>query len=72
MPEVYLSRVDKDVIKLILFTMSIPFTGIFLMVFVGDFKVDSTSFPKETWLWISIAFLWGMIFGKFIPKVRHF
>lgn len=63
----YIDRlyIDDQDLRIIFGTikiMAIPFFGIALMVSVGDFELDGTTYPKTTWLWITIAFLWGYVF----------
>jgi len=39
-----------------------PFLGILFVISIGEFTIGETTYPKFTWLWISIAFMYGMVF----------
>ena len=51
--------------------LSIPFIGISFMWTIGDFTIDTTTYDKATWLWLTLAFMFGVISGGFFMKRRY-
>ncbi len=62
---IYWSDRDWEIFRRMAILMAIPFLGIALMVSIGDFEFDGVIYPKSTWMWLSIAFMWGWVISRY-------